>query len=156
MRFVRFLRPCSLPSAISEVPTKDRKHSVFKPPAFRNWDAAQKLVRNWEVSPQGGGVTINRACEKFLSNATARRLSEPTLKKIKHITEELKRENRIHSSWRSGLLQIRKMPQHYISNCSQAFYRRSNAVDQKHLPYCGIRLRRNNEVHRNRGRMSKL
>jgi site-specific recombinase XerD len=59
---------------------------------LRSWDAAQKLVRDWEASPQGGGLTVNSACEKFLSDAVARKLSEGTLKKINHLLDELKRE----------------------------------------------------------------
>lgn len=59
---------------------------------IRSWDAAQKLVREWEANPQAGGITVNIACDKYLSDAEARRLSRETIKKIKHITGELKRE----------------------------------------------------------------
>jgi site-specific recombinase XerD len=59
---------------------------------LRSWEAAQKLVRDWEANPQGGGVTVNEACEKFLSDAVARHLSEPTIKKIRHVCGELTRE----------------------------------------------------------------
>jgi hypothetical protein len=52
---------------------------------IRSWDAAQKLVCDWEASPQSGRLTGNEACEKFLSDAVARQLSKPTLKKIKHL-----------------------------------------------------------------------
>src|SRR5205823_6666111 len=47
---------------------------------------------DWEASPQGDGLTVNAACEKFLSDAVARKLSEATLKKINHLLDELKRE----------------------------------------------------------------
>jgi hypothetical protein len=57
---------------------------------IRSWDATQKLIRDWEASPEGGGLTVNQACEKFVSDATARQLSEPTLKKIRHLTDRLK------------------------------------------------------------------
>lgn len=59
---------------------------------LRSWEAAQKLVRDWEAKPQGGGLTINDACERFISDAEARKLSEATLKKIRHLTDELKTE----------------------------------------------------------------
>jgi integrase/recombinase XerD len=59
---------------------------------LRSWEAAQKLVRDWEAHPEGGGVTITKACEKFLSDAVARHLSEPTMKKIRHVCGELTRE----------------------------------------------------------------
>jgi hypothetical protein len=43
----------------------------------RLWEAAQKLVRDWEANPvQGGRVTVKEACYKFIDAAEFRNLSE--------------------------------------------------------------------------------
>ena len=57
---------------------------------IRSWDAAQKLVRDWEAGPVGGAITVNEACEKFISDARARQLSDAMLRKLKYLTKELK------------------------------------------------------------------
>src|SRR5258708_648220 len=57
---------------------------------IRSWDAGQKLIRDWEASPQGGGFTVNEGCDRFMSDAVARKLSEGMLRKLRHVTDELK------------------------------------------------------------------
>jgi integrase len=57
---------------------------------LRNWEAAQKLVRDWEANPSGGAVTVSDACEKFMADAVARNLSEAMVRKLRHVTNELK------------------------------------------------------------------
>lgn len=57
---------------------------------LRSWEAAQKLIRDWEANPTGAAVTVNEACEKFITDAQARKLSEPMLRKLRHVTKELK------------------------------------------------------------------
>jgi hypothetical protein len=57
---------------------------------LRNWEAAQKLVRDWEANPSGRAVTVSQACEKFMADAKARNLSEGMIRKLRHVTNELK------------------------------------------------------------------
>lgn len=56
----------------------------------RSWEAAQKIVRDWEANPdQGGGTTVKEACEKFIDDAVFRNLSEGMIRKLKNVTKEL-------------------------------------------------------------------
>ena len=57
---------------------------------LRSWEAAQKLVREWEANPEGGAVTVNDACDKFMADAIARNLSEAMVRKLRNVTDELK------------------------------------------------------------------
>jgi integrase len=58
----------------------------------RNWEAAQKIVRDWEIHGEENALSVKEAANKFLADAKARELKEPTLRKYKHVVEELKRE----------------------------------------------------------------
>jgi len=57
---------------------------------LRNWEAAQKLVRDWEANPNGGAVTVSDACDKFIADAIARNVSEVMVRKARNLTNELK------------------------------------------------------------------
>lgn len=57
---------------------------------LRNWEAAQRLVRDWEANPSGGAVTVSDACDKFIADAIARNVSEAMVRKVRNITNELK------------------------------------------------------------------
>src|SRR5207245_7017632 len=60
---------------------------------LRNWDAAQKLVRDWEAgTTHAERVTVEDACTAFLQDCEARKLSAASMGKYKILTEELKRE----------------------------------------------------------------
>jgi len=80
-------RNCQCPIAV-EGTLHGRK--IRKSLDLRSWEAAQKLVRDWEVDPHAGAITVKIACEKFISDAEVRGLSEPMLRKLKHVTNELK------------------------------------------------------------------
>lgn len=61
---------------------------------LRNWESAQKLVRDWE---SGHSKTlelssIGKACEAFMRDCEARELSSASIAKYKLLTEELKKE----------------------------------------------------------------
>jgi hypothetical protein len=43
---------------------------------LRSWAVAQKLVRDWEANPEGGGMTVKIAVERYLSDAEARNISD--------------------------------------------------------------------------------
>ena len=60
---------------------------------LRNWDAAQKLVRDWEAgTSQAERVTVDEACAAFVRDCEARQLSSTSMGKYKNLTEELKRD----------------------------------------------------------------
>jgi integrase len=54
-------------------------------------EAAQKLVRDWEIKPEGGGITVKVACEKYLSDAEARNISDSQMRKLRLVLGELDR-----------------------------------------------------------------
>jgi integrase/recombinase XerD len=56
---------------------------------LRSWEAAQKLVRDWEANPEGGGITVKMAREKFIADAKARNLSENMVRKLRLVTAPL-------------------------------------------------------------------
>jgi integrase/recombinase XerD len=58
---------------------------------LRNWEAAQRLVRDWE----GGrheDVSVNAACDSFLKDCKARKLSDASIGKYELLTTELKEQ----------------------------------------------------------------
>jgi integrase/recombinase XerD len=58
---------------------------------LRNWEAAQKLVRDWEIGDGGSeDISVPTACESFVKDCQARRLSTASLDKYKLLTEDLK------------------------------------------------------------------
>jgi integrase/recombinase XerC len=56
---------------------------------LRSWEAAQKIVREWEVNGEGELITVNDAADKFLKDAEVR-LKPQTVKKYKHLVKEVK------------------------------------------------------------------
>ena len=58
---------------------------------LRNWEAAQKLVRDWEADGAGSEeISVRTACESFAKDCEARNLSTASLDKYKLLTDELK------------------------------------------------------------------
>lgn len=56
---------------------------------FSNWEAAIKRTRNWDHPPEKT-LSVAEACEKFLVEAKARKLSEGSLLKHKQAIDLLK------------------------------------------------------------------
>jgi integrase len=58
----------------------------------RNWEAAGKIIREWECSGLESveGVSVENACERFWSDCVARKLSYSSLRKYALLTKELK------------------------------------------------------------------
>ena len=54
-----------------------------------SWEAAQKLVRDWEANPEGGGITVKERSEKFLADGVARGLSDGMMRKLKLVVRDL-------------------------------------------------------------------
>ena len=70
-----------------EIPRKSLK--------TRNWDEAQEIVRRWETdgrqpAPEKPLTTVPQACDKFISDAEARGLREPTLYKYRLLFGQLR------------------------------------------------------------------
>jgi len=58
---------------------------------LRNWEAAQRLVRDWEGGNAGSeDASVRTACESFVKDCEARRLSTTSLDKYNLLTDELK------------------------------------------------------------------
>jgi hypothetical protein len=53
-------------------------------------EAAIRLIREWEIHGEGETITVTQACEKFITDAEAR-LKPQSVKKYRHVSEELKR-----------------------------------------------------------------
>jgi len=58
----------------------------------RNWEAAQTIVREWEAGVVREVKTVSLACEAFLKDCAARRLSDASLGKYRLLAGELTRE----------------------------------------------------------------
>jgi integrase/recombinase XerD len=57
---------------------------------LRNWESAQKLVRDWESGHTAGRSSVAHACDAFIRDCEARNLSEASLGKYRLLTEDLK------------------------------------------------------------------
>jgi|SRR5579859_5432084 len=78
-------RSCQCPIAVEGV-LHGRK--IRQSLDLRSWEAAQKLVREWEANPTGF-VTMAEACEKFMAETESRNLSEAAVRRLRNITNEL-------------------------------------------------------------------
>ena len=56
---------------------------------LRGWEAAQKLVREWEANPGGAAVTVETASEKFIADAIFRNMSEGMVRKLRNVAKEI-------------------------------------------------------------------
>lgn len=59
---------------------------------IRNWESAQKLVREWEAGAKELPVSVKEACDKFFADVKARDLGHAQLGKYRLLLDELKRE----------------------------------------------------------------
>src|SRR5579864_1083804 len=58
---------------------------------LRNWESAQKLVREWESGNSTEHSTVPKACEAFMRDCEARNLSSASVGKYLLLTDELKK-----------------------------------------------------------------
>lgn len=67
---------------------------IHKSLGTRDWQKAQRIVREWEAegkkSKEPESVTIEQACKVFLEDAAARNLREPTIYKYRLLFRRLK------------------------------------------------------------------
>lgn len=55
----------------------------------RDWDSAQRLVRDWEAGAKERKVSIKEACRRFEADAEARKLGPAQMGKYRLLTKEL-------------------------------------------------------------------
>ena len=55
-----------------------------------NWEAAQKLVRDWEIHSPELSMTVNQAALRFVEDNKARKLTDRQLRKYRTVVEEVK------------------------------------------------------------------
>ena len=67
---------------------------------LRDWQRAQELVRQWEAEGQRiekpRPLTVKEACDKFLADAEARNLREPTLYKYRLLFRQFQEFAKLH------------------------------------------------------------
>ncbi len=56
---------------------------------LRDWEAANKLVREWEVNKPGETLTVAAACKRFLADAESRHLREGSILKYRQVVKSL-------------------------------------------------------------------
>jgi hypothetical protein len=57
--------------------------------ALWSWEAATKLIRDWEIHGKEQSVSVEDACAKFLADCEARNLSAAITKKYEYVIKEL-------------------------------------------------------------------
>ncbi len=55
----------------------------------RSWEAAQRIVREWESGGRASTATVKEACKRWLADCEARRLKHGSLRKYRHLAKEL-------------------------------------------------------------------
>ncbi len=80
-------RACGCPIAVEG---RLRGRMIRKTLGVRNWDAAQKIVREMESGKPQEIPSIEEAAKRFVEDMKARELSEVTIKKFELLTGELK------------------------------------------------------------------
>ena len=56
---------------------------------LRSWEAATRLIRDWEVNGTSESLTARKAAERFLSDREAMKLSDAMLRKYRNVTVEI-------------------------------------------------------------------
>jgi integrase/recombinase XerD len=59
---------------------------------LRNWEAAHRLINEWEISKPSQTVFVRDAADRFLQDAEARQLGWETVKKYKQTVAAIKKE----------------------------------------------------------------
>jgi hypothetical protein len=55
---------------------------------LRNWEAACKLVREWEVNGPVAVVTVKEATDRFVSDRESMKLSEAMMREYRFVAKE--------------------------------------------------------------------
>src|ERR1035438_5543729 len=70
-----------------------RGESIRKSLDLTNWEAASRLIRDWEVDGPAPAVTVKEATERFISDRESMKLSEAMMRKYRHVASALDRKS---------------------------------------------------------------
>lgn len=88
-----------------------RGESIRKSLDLTNWEAASRLIRDWEVDGPAPAVTVKEATERFISDRESMKLSQAMMRKYRLVASALAAEF-AHAPLRSvttdGLRQLRE------------------------------------------------
>jgi len=82
----RAYRACGCPIAVEG---KLRDKYIRRTLDVRSWEAAQTIIRDWEVEGTAEKVSLKVALERFISDIESRGLSPEWVGKLKHLEKEL-------------------------------------------------------------------
>lgn len=82
----RKYRHCGCPIAVEG---RLRGRMIRKSLDMRNWEAAQKLIREWEAEGDIA-ITMNNAVDRFLADRGSMHLSDAMMRKYRSVANELK------------------------------------------------------------------
>jgi len=66
-----------------------RGEAIRKSLSLTNWEAANRLIREWEIHGESESLTVRQACERWIADSVARHLKPQSLKKYEHVSREL-------------------------------------------------------------------
>jgi integrase len=69
-----------------------RGENIRKSLDLTNWEAASRLIRDWEVEGPAPAVTVIDATARFISDRESMKLSEAMMRKYRNVAAELDRE----------------------------------------------------------------
>jgi integrase len=119
--------------------------------SVRSWEAAQRIVREWEAGGQAVTATVQEACERWLADSEARNLKPQSLKKYRHVKKELTERfgemtvgsvsvddvRRMRESWKLSAMTTRKrleLVRAFFSFCMASEWTQSNPAKNVRPP----------------------
>jgi site-specific recombinase XerD len=99
-----------------------RGESIRKSLDLTNWEAASRLIRDWEVEGPVPAMTVKEATARFISDRESMKLSEAMIRKYRNVAAELDREfgdtplrsittdrlRRLRESWKLASITMQK------------------------------------------------
>jgi integrase/recombinase XerD len=84
----RKYRACSCPIAVEG---RLQGKMIRKSLDLRNWEAATRIIRDWEMTGDSPLVTVREAGERFTADRESMKLSDAMMRKYRHLVAEFKR-----------------------------------------------------------------
>ena len=69
-----------------------RGEPIRKSLDLTNWEAANKVIRDWEIYGAENSLSVSDACDRFLADVQSRKIGAAQTSKYKLLTRELKEE----------------------------------------------------------------
>lgn len=99
-----------------------RSENIRKSLDLTNWEAASRLIRDWEVEGPAPSLTVKEATARFISDRESMKLSEAMIRKYRNVAAELDREfgdaplrsittdrlRRLRESWKLASITMQK------------------------------------------------